>query len=111
MVRPNGLAFSPDERILYVADTGATHKENGPRHIRRFAVVGRRPERQPAARCSPMRAISKVTDEKWERETRWIDYDRENYQVSARRARHRRWNWWMKGGTGWPRSTGCRYSR
>jgi gluconolactonase len=38
MVRPNGLAFSPDERILYVADTGETHKENGPRHIRRFAV-------------------------------------------------------------------------
>ena len=38
MVRPNGLAFSPDERILYVSDTGATHKENGPRHIRRFAV-------------------------------------------------------------------------
>jgi gluconolactonase len=38
MVRPNGLAFSPDESLLYVADTGATHKENGPRHIRRFAV-------------------------------------------------------------------------
>ncbi len=39
MLRPNGLAFSPDERILYVADTGASHKENGPRHIRRFAVA------------------------------------------------------------------------
>ncbi len=39
MLRPNGLAFSPDERILYVADTGATHKENGPRHIRRFTVT------------------------------------------------------------------------
>ncbi len=38
MVRPNGLAFSPDERFLYVADTGATHRENGPQHIRRFAV-------------------------------------------------------------------------
>jgi len=38
MVRPNGLAFSPDEKFLYVADTGATHKENGPRHIRRFTV-------------------------------------------------------------------------
>jgi gluconolactonase len=38
MVRPNGIAFSPDERYLYVADTGATHKENGPRHIRRFTV-------------------------------------------------------------------------
>jgi gluconolactonase len=38
MVRPNGLAFSHDEKLLYVADTGATHKEKGPRHIRRFAV-------------------------------------------------------------------------
>ncbi|SHO65644.1 gluconolactonase [Pseudoxanthobacter soli DSM 19599] len=25
MVQPNGLAFSPDESLLYVADTGATH--------------------------------------------------------------------------------------
>ena len=39
MVRPNGLAFSPDETTLYVADTGETHKENGPRHIRRFTVA------------------------------------------------------------------------
>ncbi len=38
MVRPNGLAFSPDEKLLYVVDTGATHKDNGPRHIRRFTV-------------------------------------------------------------------------
>jgi gluconolactonase len=38
MVRPNGIAFSPDEKYLYVADTGATHKDNGPRHIRRFKV-------------------------------------------------------------------------
>ncbi len=37
-VKPNGLAFSPDERILYVADTGMTHVENGPRHIRAFDV-------------------------------------------------------------------------
>ena len=34
-VKPNGLAFSPDESILYIADTGASHDpENGPRHIR-----------------------------------------------------------------------------
>ncbi len=38
MVRPNGIAFSPDEKVLYVADTGATHKDSGPRHIRRFSV-------------------------------------------------------------------------
>jgi gluconolactonase len=36
--KPNGLAFSPDERLLYVADTGASHLENGPRHIRGFSV-------------------------------------------------------------------------
>ena len=38
MKRPNGLAFSPDERFLYVADTGVSHDPEGPRHIRRFAV-------------------------------------------------------------------------
>ncbi|WP_460449494.1 SMP-30/gluconolactonase/LRE family protein [Alsobacter sp. SYSU BS001988] len=36
--RPNGLAFSPDESKLYIADTGASHFENGPRHIRVFDV-------------------------------------------------------------------------
>jgi gluconolactonase len=36
--RPNGIAFSPDERFLYVSDTGATHGADGPRHIRRFTV-------------------------------------------------------------------------
>jgi len=33
-VKPNGLAFSVDEKQLYIADTGATHVKNGPRHIR-----------------------------------------------------------------------------
>lgn len=37
-VQPNGLAFSVDERVLYVSDTGASHMEEGPRHIRRFEV-------------------------------------------------------------------------
>ena len=38
-VMPNGLAFSPDESILYIADTGASHDpENGPRHIRAFKL-------------------------------------------------------------------------
>ena len=36
--KPNGLAFSPDEKYLYIADTGVTHKLNGPKHIRRFDV-------------------------------------------------------------------------
>jgi gluconolactonase len=39
-VRPNGLAFSPDEKKLYIADTGATHVKDGPRHIRVFDVTG-----------------------------------------------------------------------
>jgi gluconolactonase len=39
-VKPNGLAFSPDERQLYIADTGASHVKEGPRHIRRFEVDG-----------------------------------------------------------------------
>lgn len=41
--QPNGLAFSPDEKILYVADSGASHDDVLPRHIRAFDVVdGRR---------------------------------------------------------------------
>jgi gluconolactonase len=39
-VQPNGLAFTPDESKLYIADTGATHVEDGPRHIRVFTVTG-----------------------------------------------------------------------
>ena len=37
-VRPNGLAFSPDEKRLYVVDSGITH--GGPSHIRVFDVDG-----------------------------------------------------------------------
>ncbi len=40
MVRPNGIAFSNDESKLYVADTGRTHGEQNPKHIRVFDVVG-----------------------------------------------------------------------
>lgn len=38
--RPNGLAFSRDERVLYVSDTGRTHRDDGPQHIRAFDVAG-----------------------------------------------------------------------
>jgi len=38
-LQPNGLAFSPDETILYVADSGASHEPSAPRHIRAFDVV------------------------------------------------------------------------
>jgi gluconolactonase len=37
-VRPNGLAFSPDEKKLYIVDSGVTH--GGPAHIRVFDVDG-----------------------------------------------------------------------
>jgi gluconolactonase len=37
-VKPNGLAFSPDEHKLYIADSGASHVEDGPHHIRMFDV-------------------------------------------------------------------------
>jgi gluconolactonase len=36
--KPNGIAFSPDEQILYVSDTGRTHGPDGPQHIRAFDV-------------------------------------------------------------------------
>lgn len=37
-VKPNGLAFSPDESLLYVSDTGLSHQLDGPHHIRVFDV-------------------------------------------------------------------------
>jgi gluconolactonase len=42
MERPNGLAFSPDESLLYVADTGKTHKPTLPAEMRVFKVKGDR---------------------------------------------------------------------
>ena len=38
--KPNGIAFSPDEKTLYVADTGGSHDPDGAHHIRAFDVVG-----------------------------------------------------------------------
>jgi gluconolactonase len=45
--KPNGLAFSPDERTLYIGDSGANHEPGSfdpqrPHHIRAFDVVGNR---------------------------------------------------------------------
>lgn len=39
-VQPNGLAFSPDEKLLYVADTGATHVDGLPATIWSYKVQG-----------------------------------------------------------------------
>ncbi len=40
---PNGLAFSPDESILYVAETGRQFDPNARQYIRRFQCCRRRP--------------------------------------------------------------------
>ncbi|MFT5181866.1 MAG: gluconolactonase [Alphaproteobacteria bacterium] len=47
--KPNGLAFSPDEKILYIADSGAINggsdpsfNADAPHHIRAFDVIGGR---------------------------------------------------------------------
>jgi len=37
--KPNGLAFSPDHDLLYIADTGASHKPGHPRQICVYDVV------------------------------------------------------------------------
>ena len=37
--KPNGLAFSPDERLLYVADSAVTDGPDRNSHIRRFDVA------------------------------------------------------------------------
>lgn len=42
MACPNGLAFSPDERLLYVADTGRMFTAD-PQHIRVYDMVEGRP--------------------------------------------------------------------
>jgi gluconolactonase len=39
MVRPNGLAFSPDENLLYVSDTAAFNIPGEPHHIRVYEVI------------------------------------------------------------------------
>lgn len=37
-VKPNGLCFSPDEKTLYIVDTGRTHRPDGPCHVRASRV-------------------------------------------------------------------------
>ena len=39
LVKPNGLAFSPDHKTLYIVDTGASHKQGHPRTISAYDVV------------------------------------------------------------------------
>lgn len=39
MFKPNGLCFSPDYKLLYVADTGASHYDNAPRNIKVWDIA------------------------------------------------------------------------
>lgn len=39
MRRPNGLAFSPDEKLLYITDTSASHDADGFHHLRVYDIV------------------------------------------------------------------------
>ncbi|MDB6171927.1 MAG: gnl 4 [Chthoniobacteraceae bacterium] len=39
LFKPNGLCFSPDYKLLYIADTGATHFKDAPKNIQVFDVV------------------------------------------------------------------------
>ncbi len=39
LYKPNGLCFSPDYKLLYICDTGATHNPAAPKVIRVYDVV------------------------------------------------------------------------
>lgn len=39
MLRPNGLAFNPDEQLLYVSDSSAFNLSDGYHHVRVYEVV------------------------------------------------------------------------
>lgn len=52
--KPNGLALSPDAERLYVADSGRSHREDGPHHVRTFAFDA---SRKPIE-CGPTIMIS-----------------------------------------------------
>jgi gluconolactonase len=54
--QPNGLAFSPDERLLYIVETGGTHVPDLPftMHVHDVSEDGRRlSNRRLFATCSP----------------------------------------------------------
>jgi len=50
-VKPNGLAFSADEKTLYVADSGRSHDPDGPHHIRAFDVSAKGKLSRPRIFC------------------------------------------------------------
>lgn len=52
MVHPNGLAFSPDETVVYVSDTGGLQVEDGPFHLRAYDLLD--------GRCVNSRVLAEV---------------------------------------------------
>lgn len=58
-MQPNGLAFSPDERRLYVVDSGYSHDASGPRHIRAFDM---RSDGTPGASCITAKCDTGIFD-------------------------------------------------
>ena len=61
-VKPNGICFSPDEKKLYICDTGFTDGPDNPSHIRVFDVGSRGPESFRTARSLPTCAKPSITD-------------------------------------------------
>ena len=103
MLRPNGLAFSPDERILYVADTGANSQGERPaphpalrgrsRRPQRFRRRGVRRSERGAVRRLSRRPGGQAVDElrRWRRVLRsGRDADRQDPGSGMRRQRHLR---------------------
>ena len=64
MEKPNGLAFSPDHDLLYVTDTGASHKPGHPHHIKVYDIAdgcARRTAASSATSVAPCRTVSAWT--------------------------------------------------
>ncbi|MDZ5078242.1 SMP-30/gluconolactonase/LRE family protein [Nesterenkonia sp. HG001] len=63
---PNGLAFSPDESVLYVSDTLAARKpgEGNPHHVRAYPVIrdGGAARTGRAVRCGQGRTLFEIAD-------------------------------------------------
>lgn len=55
--QPNGIAFSPDARTLYVSETGAALNSEGPREIRAFDVIDGRTLARPRVLARLRRGI------------------------------------------------------
>ena len=65
MVQPNGLAFSPDEKTLYVADTGGSHVPGHPPVIRAYPLGARRQVGRTRATTSPPATPAPSTASGW----------------------------------------------